>query len=1066
MKKRILLPIVLLLTIILSLTACDGFQFGKQIESLAITGGAPTEVLVGETPDFSQIKLLATYNDLSTVELGVDDVEISAVDTSKPQKVEYTITYDGLSITASLEVKVPSAPKPGDTTPVAPTLTSLAYRSGLKSSIYKNDVYDTSALTITATYSDNSTKIVEAKDLKFLTEIDPKKVGEQTLKVAYESLTLEFTVTVMEILPVGIEVDPESVDTTVAEGYNPDISGLKVYLCYNNGDRHLIASNDSKLVANNFPPHSAGNRNWVITYGEFSATVILSSTPPVVTSIKVNSGYATWVLLGETYNAGEISATATLSNNLPRTVTGLTLSAVDTTTAGKKTVTATYTCADGTFSSTFEIEVVTVVSVAIDTGSFEAHTTLGKFDVSNLRVDLTLSNGEFIERAVKDGVVVNGADFDKNSVYEGEITATFQGVTSAAVKVTIVAEDFNYVVGGVSDPDQLANWKQNTYQNNFLDSGYGYVVGSNNPFKYTLNLKLLDPTTYLPVEKYVGYTSKSEVLLNGTPVGSEYVTIDEENHTFQFTKAAEGKTFVIKTRPDNIPDSKIETFTKTLEVTVVDAYNIHDAKELNVITNVSKDLGNSGYNQLTVVNTFLQNNGITRPATLNGVVLHNNFTIQKTDLPAEYFCTGVNGNTYIWDHQSIYYHEMTSAGTFNFYGNYFTINTYNIPIVAPQGTQLVGGKLANDDNGLSSSEIFRFNVAENLWYEPNFNHTDYVYNFYALGMNDNDESVSVEDLIESQRHMLGVYAFKTAKATYNLNAVNATRYYITAMPEYDCQTVNLNYTKFYDAWQSHINTWTRNDIDDENATELHANHVPTTININNSFVGKAGGPAILCMNANTSDPANSQSKNIVNIDANSTVFSYVVGTEAWFTSHGIDSQAGMIAGVNDCLPSGSSFKTLLGENANGFMNMIMINMDADYIPGVSTGTPADIDGKLVIGGTTALDMDDHTNVPVMLPGIGATTMNTTYGNPYVDLIKAQTAGLPVPPPIFVSSEGGVGYSDLETFTDQLGNGNIYKGDYLALYWYNLGIVLGYNEGTLPGEPTPPAAPLVTAAHAY
>lgn len=1058
MKKRILLPIVLLLTIILSLTACDGFQFGKQIESLAITGGAPTEVLVGETPDFSQIKLLATYNDLSTVELGVDDVEISAVDTSKPQKVEYTITYDGLSITASLEVKVPSAPKPGDTTPVAPTLTSLAYRSGLKSSIYKNDVYDTSALTITATYSDDSTKIVEAKDLKFLTEIDPKKVGEQTLKVAYESLTLEFTVTVMEILPVGIEVDPESVDTTVAEGYNPDISGLKVYLCYNNGDRHLIASNDSKLVANNFPPHSAGNRNWVITYGEFSTTVILSSTPPVVTGITVNSGYATWVLLGETYNAGEISATATLSNNLPRTVTDLTLSAVDTTTAGKKTVTATYTCADGTFSSTFEIEVVTVVSVAIDTGSFEAHTTLGKFDVSNLRVDLTLSNGEFIERAVKDGVVVNGADFDKNSVYEGEITATFQGVTSAAVKVTIVAEDFNYVVGGVSDPGQLANWKQNTYQNNFLDSGYGYVVGSNNPFKYTLNLKLLDPTTYLPVEKYVGYTSKSEVLLNGTPVGSEYVTIDEENHTFQFTKAAEGKTFVIKTRPDNIPDSKIETFTKTLEVTVVDAYNIHDAKELNVITNKSIDLGNSGYNQLTVVNTFLQNNGITRPATLNGVVLHNNFTIQKTDLPAEYFCTGVNGNTYIWDHQSIYYHEMTSAGTFNFYGNYFTINTYNIPIVAPQGTQLVGGKVANDDDGYSSSEIFRFNVSNTLW-TSNFNHVDYVVNVYALGMNDNDESVSVEDLVESQRHMLGVYAFKLAKATYNFNAVNATRYYITAMAEYDCVTLNLNYTKFYDAWQSHINTWTANLINEDDPENIHANHAPATININNSFVAKAGGPAIFCMNDSPAEPWNRQSKSVVNIDDNSEVFSYVVGNEAWFTSHGISSQAMEIGGIDYFFGlNGVSYKTQLGENSNGFMNMIMITMDANYIPGLSSGAPTDVDGTCTIGGNTVLDMNDYD-----LTGDGVADI--TYGNQYVYGTIAQAAAAGAFPPVFASSNGGVGYYDGTALTSLTGN-NLYQGDYLTLYYYNLGIVLGFNEGTLPAEPTPPATPWNTAARAY
>jgi large conductance mechanosensitive channel len=53
MKKRLLLPLVLILALVLSLTAC----FGKKIQSIEIKGGAPTEVLVGETPDFSGIKL-------------------------------------------------------------------------------------------------------------------------------------------------------------------------------------------------------------------------------------------------------------------------------------------------------------------------------------------------------------------------------------------------------------------------------------------------------------------------------------------------------------------------------------------------------------------------------------------------------------------------------------------------------------------------------------------------------------------------------------------------------------------------------------------------------------------------------------------------------------------------------------------------------------------------------------------------------------------------------------------------------------------------------------------------
>lgn len=1063
MKKRILFPIILILALVLSLTAC----FGKKIQSIEISGGAPTEVLVNETPDFSGIKILVKYNDLSTEEVSFSDIEISAVDTSRPGRAEYTITYNGVTIPASLEVKAPTIPGGGNNTtpPAAPTLTSLTYRSGLKTSIYEGDVFDTSDLTITATYSDGSTKIVAAKDLK-LSEIDPKKVGEQTLNIAYESMSLDIVITVVKVVPVAIEVDATSVDTTVAEGQEPDISNLKVYLVHNNGFKYVIDKNDPKLDADNFPVYP--DLNWVITYGDLSTTIKLSNTPPVIESIKVNAGYPTWVLITESYTAETLTATATLSNNLTKTVSGLTISTVDTTTAGKKTVTATYTNEDGTFTDTFEIDVVTVTSVAIDTGSFEAVTTVGKFDASKLRVDLTLSNGQFIERSA--GYTLTYSDgFDMNAVCEGTITATFHGVASAPVKITIVDEDFKYLIAGVSDPDQLIQWKNDTYQNKFLDSGYGYVVGHNNPFKYVLSLKLLDPTTYLPVEKYVGYTSVSEVLLDGAKVGAEYVTIDEDNHTFQFTKAAEGKTFVIRTRPDNISANKINEFTKELTVTVVDAYNIHEAIELNVITNMSKKLGNSGYDMLEVVNQFLSDNNITRPETLNGVVLHNNFTIQKSDLPTKYFFNGADGNTYLWDHQSIYYYEMQTAGTFNFYGNYFTINTYNIPIVAPDGTQTTDQVLSNDDDNYSSSEVFRFNVKESLWLgNSDFNHRDYVFNIYALGMNDNDEKVSVEDMVASKRHMLGVYAFKIAKATYNLNAVNATRYYITVMQEYDCVTMNLNYTKFYDSWQSHINTWTGNLIDADNATTLHANHSPATININNSFIGKAGGPAIMAMNEDPDLPRNSQSKTVVNIN-NSEVFSYVTGQEAWFDAHGISAQAVLIGSISDDIGNGASFLTQFDGNTNRYMNMIMINMDADYIPGVSTGNPLDIDGSLVIDGTTALDMEDGMrNVVVGFnPETGEPIIQTIpsgYGSGYVAVIQSQTKDLPVPPPIFVSSTGGVGYSDLKDFNPVTG-ADIYQGEYLALYWYNIGIALGYNETTTV-EPTPPEAPWVTEAHAY
>jgi hypothetical protein len=315
------------------------------------------------------------------------------------------------------------------------------------------------------------------------------------------------------------------------------------------------------------------------------------------------------------------------------------------------------------------------------------------------------------------------------------------------------------------------------------------------------------------------------------------------------------------------------------------------------------------------------------------------------------------------------------------------------------------------------------------------------------------------------------------------------------MAEYDDLTVNLDYTKFYDAWQAHINTWSTNDID-ENKKDgtIHANHAPITINVSNSFVGKAGGPAIFTMTADPDEVWNAQSKTVVNIDDKSEVFSYVVGDEAWFVAHGISGQVGLISGISDKLGPNASFKIQFADadkddngNSNNFMNLIMINMDPGYIPAIDLENPSDediipgndIDGSLTIGGTTALDMEDGMR-DVYIPEMGGfVTIPSNYGSGYVDVVKNQAIndGAKFLPPILVSSAGGVGYSDLKNFTPVTG-ADAYQGDYIALYWYNLGIALGFNEGEdvdgdgvvdlgkLATEPKPYDTPLVTVSHGY
>ena len=106
MKRKIFISVLLVLTVMLTLVSCFDGIANKKVESIQIISGAPSEVTVGETPDFSSLKVKVTYNDGETKEVGYADVTISAIDTSKAGKVSYTITYDGYSIPVNITVKV------------------------------------------------------------------------------------------------------------------------------------------------------------------------------------------------------------------------------------------------------------------------------------------------------------------------------------------------------------------------------------------------------------------------------------------------------------------------------------------------------------------------------------------------------------------------------------------------------------------------------------------------------------------------------------------------------------------------------------------------------------------------------------------------------------------------------------------------------------------------------------------------------------------------------------------------------------------------------------------------
>jgi ribosome-binding ATPase YchF (GTP1/OBG family) len=82
MKKRLLVILVLMLALTIGLVSCG--DSGKKVSALTIVQGsiAKTEFEIGDTPDFSGIEAVVSYDDGTTEKVGADKLTVGAVDTS------------------------------------------------------------------------------------------------------------------------------------------------------------------------------------------------------------------------------------------------------------------------------------------------------------------------------------------------------------------------------------------------------------------------------------------------------------------------------------------------------------------------------------------------------------------------------------------------------------------------------------------------------------------------------------------------------------------------------------------------------------------------------------------------------------------------------------------------------------------------------------------------------------------------------------------------------------------------------------------------------------------------
>ena len=516
--------------------------------------------------------------------------------------------------------------------------------------------------------------------------------------------------------------------------------------------------------------------------------------------------------------------------------------------------------------------------------------------VKNGTLETTIAKGEELDTS-KTIVIVNYSDNSTKEVESkdltfGEIDINIVGTQ----KLKITFEDYSFEVpikvvateADVSTITSLNSRLLNEFNANkstqgadnkemeFLDRDQILMVGDDNPFNFRLFASGIDGagvrrtnitrvSTNVKIEEKQGDTYTE---LTGDNLNS-IVEIDTVNTTLDFKENAIGKTYRVTVSAVNVDEDYLEeggaTTSFTTELQVVDGYNVYNAKDLSLYDNV-----HSSYDAI-------------KPTTqdVKALILQDNITITKDDVRKDAFWSEsspnysgslnnltdqtVIGSPIDTDDDGIYHRTLADGETFNFLGNYFTIDAKNFPKMVLE--------FANPDNGVNVKESGYMTAHLSLFYND------------ALASNPNASTVNWSNIhfvgngeLNAKPENSGAIILSKAKVV-NFNATNnITHYfYITNFFIYEedlkadrGNNVLLN-CKAFKSYQTLIYTWGVKNL-----------------KIVNCELRDAGGPVMIADHCKQDDNDTTGTTGYTSsIDIIESILeSKVTGKEPWFTVYG------------------------------------------------------------------------------------------------------------------------------------------------------------------------------------
>ena len=307
-------------------------------------------------------------------------------------------------------------------------LSSITVTPPTKTTYYQGESFNTAGMSVTAKYSDGTTKDVTTSAT--YSGFDTNKTGTQTITVSYGGKTATFTVTVVAVTLTKIEVTTKPTKTTYYVGDSLNTTGIKITGTYNNGTTNDVTSS---AAYSGFDTNKTGTQTITVSCGEKTANFEITVLALSITEFTLTPPAKLTYFVGESLNRSGLKATVKYNSGKLLDVTDdIELSGFDSSSVGTKTVAASYGGKTATFNVT--ILEVTVESITVTPPTKTSYYIGENLDTSGMTISANYNNGT--SENVTDKATVTG--FDSTTNGEKTLTVEYGGKT-ATFKVTILA---------------------------------------------------------------------------------------------------------------------------------------------------------------------------------------------------------------------------------------------------------------------------------------------------------------------------------------------------------------------------------------------------------------------------------------------------------------------------------------------------------------------------------------------------------------------------------------------------------------------------------------------------